>query len=131
MPRAWTEEGRDERFQCEHCEVSFAQNSGFRSGWGRLRGRTIAKHYRRKHLWGNFYCNLCDFFAYYPGHYASHMLETHTDMDGGVAALCTECNTEVHLKENPDTLAEHYKECVESWDAIVREMKKKHSQNIS
>ena len=117
LPNSWRME---DRFKCELCEVSLSAKS--------RDSRDIARHYRRKHLWGNFYCSMCSFFAYYPREYASHMLETHSDMEGGVLALCTECNGEVPLKGNVDTLADHYKECVESWDYLAKEAKKKRAK---
>ena len=117
LPKSWTGK-RKEKFQCEHCEVSFHPR---RTRYQRLPGLEISRHYRKKHLWGNFYCSLCNFFAYYPREYASHMLEIHSDMEGGDLALCTECNCQVSLKGKVDTLSDHYKECVESWDNVAKE----------
>ena len=100
MTVMWTQE-RSERFNCEYCEASISQGNGLKA----FRGLHIANHYRKKHLWGNFYCSWCEFFAY--------MLENHST-NGKVEALCTECNENVPLNGNVHTLVEHYKECVES-----------------
>ena len=99
------------KFQCEHCDLQLTRN------W-----RKIARHYRRQHLWGNFFCKLCNFFAYYPLEYASHMLDRHLDMEGGVTAQCAECGEEIHLNGNVNTLAEHYKECAVAVEDMIRRL---------
>ena len=53
------------------------------------------------------------------------MLGIHPDMEGGVFAICTECNENISLESKADTLVDHYKECVESWDNMVKEAKKR------
>ena len=45
LPKLWTQE-RTERLQCEHCDVTFGLENSIKS----LRGRAMAKHYRKKHL---------------------------------------------------------------------------------
>ena len=110
------------KIECDHCGSQLATGGSW--GW-----KGIARHYRRQHLWGNFFCRLCKFFAYYPIEYASHMLDRHSDMEGGVSAQCAECGEEIHLNGNVDTLAEHYKECAVAAEnlknKLLRERKKK------
>ena len=117
-PALWRRTGKD-KFECEHCGLKLT-----RGNWKR-----IARHYRRQHQWGNFFCKLCKFFAYYPNEYASHMLDRHLDMEGGVTSQCAECGEEVHLNGNGNTLAEHYKECAVAVENLIgklhRERKKK------
>ena len=110
IPDLWIHSSTD-KFECEHCGMQLSRN---------LKG--IARHYRRQHLWGNFFCGWCKFFAYYPIEYASHMLDRHSDMEGGVTAQCAECGEEVHLNGNVKALAEHYKECAVAAENLKRKL---------
>ena len=107
------------KFQCEHCDLQLTRN------W-----RKIARHYRRQHLWGNFFCKLCNFFAYYPIEYASHMLDRHLDMQGGVTAQCAECGQEIHLNGNVNTLAEHYKDCAVAVEDQIRRLRVERKKKV-
>ena len=116
MPPSWKHGTAS--MECEHCGKCLVRKP-----------RTISCHYRRHHLWGNFYCSLCEFFAYYPMEYASHMSEKHSDMEGGVAAVCCECGEQVHLNGNVDTLAVHYKHCAVVWENLRRKVSNKMYQS--
>ena len=72
---------------------------------------SIANHYTRLHHWGNFFCGLCKFFAFYPHEYEAHVLQHHADMEGGMVAKCPDCNGEIALKSTAHTFTDHYKEC--------------------
>ena len=104
-PRFWKHnaDGSVSRIKCEHCgQVLGSGASGKRY------------HYMRFHNWGNFFCSQCKFFAFYPNEYASHLLQKHPDMEGGVAATCPGCNEVIPLTtygDENDPLTEHYKEC--------------------
>ena len=115
-PVSWTE--GTAMMDCEHCGHSLARKP-----------KVISTHYRRHHLWGNFYCSLCEFFAYYPKEYATHMLDRHPEMEGGVAAVCCECGEEVQLNGNVDTLAVHYKDCAIAWEDLSRKVSSQMTQS--
>ena len=115
-PDSWKQ--GTEMMDCEHCGKSLVRQP-----------KLISRHYRRFHLWGNFYCTLCEFFSYYPKEYATHMLERHSDMDSGIAAVCCECGEEVQLKGDVDTLAEHYKDCAIAWENMRRTIIAKNNQS--
>ena len=75
--------------------------------------------YRRQHLWGNFSCAMCEFFAFYPDEYASHMLGSHKYMEGGVRARCAECGEEVQLGGSVHNLVEHYRDALNGRPQVV------------
>ena len=90
---------KPKKFSCEHCgKMLTGANS-------------IANHYTRLHQWGNFFCSLCKFFAFYPDEYEVHMLQHHADMEGGVVANCPDCSSEIVLMSTANTFTDHYKEC--------------------
>ena len=60
-------------------------------------------HYMLNHQWGNFKCDLCDYFAYYSTDFAYHVLTMHAGGGGGgddtdpkkITATCPECELAV------------------------------------
>ena len=104
-PRFWKYniDGSASKIKCEHC----GQVLG-----GGAHGKR--NHFVRFHNWGNFFCSQCKFFAFYPNEFASHLLEKHPGMEGGVAATCPVCEVRISLTTNGgenDPFSEHYKEC--------------------
>ena len=57
-------------------------------------------HYMLNHQWGNFKCDLCDYFAHYSTDFAYHVLTKHAKDDGDkkVTALCPECELAVPVR---------------------------------
>ena len=98
-PKGWTYGS----VKCEHCGqiLKGAHKSAFR------------RHYVRFHNFGNFFCSLCKFFAFYPHQHASHLLQEHPDMEGGVSAKCPMCYSDILVTKSSDSdsFTEHYKEC--------------------
>ena len=95
---------KHKKWDCEHCGETLSSGPA-----------NIAKHYRRFHLWGNFYCSFCKFLGFYPDVYEAHMIHHHADMEGGVAAKCPVCDCEILLTSTSSALAEHYRECSKVW----------------
>ena len=105
FPRSWTLSRKpDGSMKCEHCGQIL-------KGWSHRGHKRL--HYVRFHSFGNFYCSQCKFLAFYPNHHASHLLQEHPDMEGGVSAICPMCESNILVTKNNDTdsFTEHYKEC--------------------
>ena len=62
---------------------------------------------------------MCEFFAFYPDEYASHMLDSHKYMEGGVRARCAECGEEVQLGGSAHNLVEHYRDALNGRPQVV------------
>lgn len=52
-------------------------------------------HYMLNHHWGNFKCDLCDYFAFYSTDFAYHVLTVHAEGDKKVTATCPQCELAV------------------------------------
>ncbi len=96
-PKEWHPNNKT-RIQCEHCPKVLAASA-------------MKRHAQKSHMWGVFLCHRCDFHAFYPADIARHVVDRHEEMEGGVVALCADCDAEVPCRD-PKVLEDHYKACI-------------------